>query len=64
MGQDSKKGEFFPVSVQAIDQIAAQGGMADDVLGYVVLARHASVNVPDRRGRARRGVCRPPESPA
>ncbi len=46
MEQPSKKGGFFSVSVQAIDQIAAQGGMAEDILGYLVLARHASVKVP------------------
>ena len=47
MEQTSKKGQFFSVSVQAIDQIAAQGGMAEDILGYLVLARHASVKVPE-----------------
>ena len=42
MEQESKTGEFFSVSIEALDHIASQGGMAEEVLGYLVLARHAT----------------------
>ena len=36
----TNKGEFFSVSMQALDAMARQGGSAEDVLAYLVLARH------------------------
>jgi hypothetical protein len=34
------KGHFFVVSLEAIHQIIIKGGLADDVMSYLVLARH------------------------
>jgi hypothetical protein len=47
MENGSSKGQFFSVSIQALDLIAATGGGAEGVLGYLVLARHATVKGPE-----------------
>jgi len=43
----SSKGQFFSVSIEALDLIAARGGGADAVLTYLVLARHATGKDPE-----------------
>ena len=47
MENGSSKGQFFSVPMHALDLIAAKGGGADEVLGYLVLARHATGKDPE-----------------